>query len=44
MASKKNYDVKDLSLAETGRKRIEWAGRSMPVINLIAERFQKEKP
>jgi adenosylhomocysteinase len=44
MASKKNYDVKDSSLAETGRKRIEWAGRSMPVINLIAERFQKEKP
>ena len=44
MASKKNYDVKDLSLAEAGRNRIEWAGRSMPVIKLIAERFKKQKP
>ena len=32
MALKKNYDVKDLSLAEDGKKRIEWAGREMPVI------------
>ncbi len=44
MASKKNYDVKDQSLAESGRNRIEWAGRSMPVIKLIAERFKKQKP
>ena len=35
MTNKKNYDVKDLSLAEAGRNRIEWAGRSMPVIKLI---------
>jgi len=33
-----------MSLAEAGRKRIEWAGRSMPVINIITERFKKEKP
>jgi len=26
MTNKKNYDVKDLSLAEAGRNRIEWAG------------------
>ena len=44
MVSKKNYDIKDLSLAEAGRNKIEWAGRSMPVIKLIAARFQKEKP
>ena len=44
MVTKKNYDVKDASLAELGRNRIEWAGRSMPVIKLIAERFKKEKP
>jgi adenosylhomocysteinase len=44
MASKKNYDVKDMSLAEAGRNRIEWAGRSMPVIKLISERFKKEQP
>ena len=38
------YDVKDMSLAETGRRRIEWAARDMPVLKLIRERFLKEKP
>jgi len=38
------YDVKDMKLAETGKLRIEWAGRDMPVIKLIKERFKKEKP
>jgi len=40
----KNYDVKDPSLASAGRLRIEWAGREMPVIKLIRQRFAKEKP
>jgi adenosylhomocysteinase len=39
-----NYDVKDLALAETGRQRIEWAAREMPVLDLIRRRFEKEKP
>lgn len=38
------YDVKDLKLADKGRLRIEWANQSMPVLNLIRRRFQKEKP
>lgn len=38
------YDVKDLKLAKTGRLRIEWAERNMPVLRLIQKRFQKEKP
>ncbi len=38
------YDVKDLSLAEGGRRRIDWAEREMPVLRLIRERFLKEKP
>lgn len=38
------YDVKDLKLADKGRLRIEWANQSMPVLNLIRQRFQKEKP
>jgi adenosylhomocysteinase len=38
------YDIKDPSLAEKGRLRIEWAGAQMPVLRLIRERFQKEKP
>ena len=37
-------DVKDLSLSEEGRKRIEWAERDMPVLRAIRERFDKEKP
>ena len=39
-----DYDVKSLTLAEEGKLRIEWAGFSMPVLNLIRDRFQKEKP
>jgi len=38
------FDVKDLELAKIGRKRIEWAEMQMPVLNLIKERFKKEKP
>ena len=38
------YDVKDLSLAEIGRKRIDWAENEMPVLGLIRERLQKERP
>ena len=37
-------DVKDLSLAQAGVDRIRWAGREMPVVNMITERFQKEQP
>ena len=37
-------DVKDLGLAGKGKKRIEWASRSMPVLELIRKRFLKEKP
>ncbi len=37
-------DVKDKSLAALGKQRIEWAGREMPVLRQIQERFAKEKP
>ncbi len=39
-----NYDIKDIKLAEGGRRRIEWAEREMPVLRLIRERFRKERP
>src|SRR5215813_2368162 len=39
-----NADVKDLNLAKKGKKRIEWASRSMPVLELIRKRFLKEQP
>ena len=38
------YHVKDLKLSAKGKDRIEWAERSMPVLRLIKNRFQKEKP
>src|SRR5512134_866938 len=38
------YDVKDVKLAEGGRRRIEWAEREMPVLRQIRERFAREKP
>ena len=38
------YKIKDISLAEEGRRRIEWAALDMPVLMKIRERFRKEKP
>lgn len=38
------HEVKDLSLAPLGKQRIEWAGREMPVLGLIRDRFAKEQP
>jgi len=38
------FDVKDMSLAEGGRLRMEWAAREMPVLASISERFKKEQP
>src|SRR5512140_2808107 len=38
------YHVKDEKLAEGGRRRIEWAEHEMPVLRLIRERFEKERP
>ena len=44
MKKANNFDIKDITLANEGRKKIEWAGNHMPVLALIKERFQKEKP
>jgi adenosylhomocysteinase len=38
------HDVKDLSLAADGKRRIDWAEREMPVLRLIRERFGAEQP
>ena len=39
-----NYEIKDIKLAEQGKKNIEWAMKDMPVLNKIKERFKKEQP
>lgn len=40
----KEYDVQDQALADAGQGRIEWADQEMPVLRLIRERFEREKP
>ena len=44
ISSRLKHEVKDLSLAPLGRQRIEWAGREMPVLRQIRDRFAQEKP
>ena len=39
-----SYRIKDLNIAEGGRRRIDWASREMPVLATIEERFRKERP
>ena len=39
-----NYDIKDISLADEGTKRIVWAERDMPVLRNVREEFEKTKP
>ena len=39
-----HFDVRDVSLADQGRLRIQWASQEMPVLGLIRERFEREKP
>ena len=43
-SSRLKHEVRDLSLAALGRQRIEWAGREMPVLRQIRDRFAQEKP
>jgi adenosylhomocysteinase len=38
------YDVKDVNLADAGVERIAWAEQEMPVLRLIRQRFDQEKP
>ena len=44
MATTKRYDVRDLSLAPEGIRRISWADRQMPVLAAIRDRFEREQP
>ena len=38
------YDIRDITLAPAGVRRIEWADRQMPVLRAIRERFARERP
>lgn len=39
-----NYDIKDIKLADKGKKRIDWAKNDMPVLAQVLEKFSKNKP
>src|SRR5436853_3897897 len=39
-----SYDVKNLELADLGKRRIEWANQSMPVLQTIRKQFIKNQP
>jgi len=38
------HDVKSLDLADLGKRRIEWANQSMPVLQIIRKDFIKNQP
>lgn len=38
------FDIRDIALADEGRRRTEWAERSMPVLRQIRARFATERP
>ncbi len=40
----KDFDIKDINLAEQGRWRIDWALKEMPVMRSLMDRFHKERP
>src|SRR5260370_40125479 len=42
--TKATNDIKDIRLADEGRRRTEWAERSMPVLRQLRERFTRERP
>lgn len=39
-----DYDIRDIGLAQKGKRNIEWTNSQMPVLNIIKERFIKDKP
>ncbi len=41
---KKNFHIRDIRLAEQGRKRVLWADQEMPVLRRVRSRFESEKP
>src|SRR6201995_1443487 len=43
-ATQASHDVKNLDLADMGKRRIEWANQSMPVLQSIRKEFIKNQP
>ncbi len=43
-ATQVKCDIKNLELADQGKKRIEWANQSMPVLQIVRKEFIKNQP
>src|SRR6202012_1280794 len=39
-----SFDIKNIELADLGKRRIEWANQSMPVLQSIRKEFIKTQP
>ena len=39
-----DYSIRDISLAESGRKKIEWVKRFMPILSELEEEFRRTRP
>lgn len=39
-----DYEIKDISLAAEGRKKINWVSEHMPILNTLKNQFLKERP
>jgi adenosylhomocysteinase len=44
MGKSNSYDITNIGLAPEGKEKIEWAGSRMPVLQLLKNRFEREKP
>ena len=38
------YKIADISLAQSGHNKIDWAWRSMPVLNALKTKYEREQP
>ena len=39
-----NYDIRDISLAPSGHRKIEWVKNNMPLLSALEADFRAEKP
>ena len=40
----KKYEIKDISMAPSGHRKIQWVKNNMPLLSAFEEEFRREKP
>lgn len=43
MEEEKQYDIRDINLADSGRIKIDWVRANMPVLSAIEKEFAEKK-